>query len=78
MLRRHVPGVPLTHGPRTRDKLIHRWNETQQYHTTQDVKRVYYLSMEFLMGRSLDNAILNLDIKGKYRGGVLARARARS
>ena len=32
----------------------------------QDVKRVYYLSMEFLMGRSLLNALYNLQISGPY------------
>lgn len=33
-------------------------------------KRAYYLSLEFLMGRSLDNSILNLGLKEKYSGGV--------
>jgi starch phosphorylase len=32
----------------------------------QDVKRVYYMSMEFLMGRSLLNALFNLDVTGQY------------
>ena len=31
-----------------------------------DQKRVYYLSLEFLMGRSLNNAILNMKLKGNY------------
>ena len=34
-----------------RDRLIESWNDTQQYFREQDPKRVYYLSMEFLMGR---------------------------
>nr|CAG8514143.1 11896_t:CDS:10 [Entrophospora candida] len=46
-----------------RDTLIKRWNFTQQEHTEVDPKRVYYLSMEFLLGRSLDNALLNLNMK---------------
>lgn len=37
----------------------------------QDVKRVYYMSMEFLMGRSLLNALFNLDVAGAY-GEALA------
>jgi starch phosphorylase len=35
-----------------------------------DPKRVYYLSLEFLLGRSLDNALLNLDVKGLYRDAL--------
>lgn len=31
-----------------------------------DPKRVYYLSLEFLLGRSMDNALLNLGLKGTY------------
>lgn len=34
----------------------------------QDPKRVYYLSMEFLMGRSLLNTLYNLGIKDQYAG----------
>lgn len=46
-----------------RDKLVLHWNKTQQMHTLREVKRVYYLSLEFLMGRALDNAMINLGIK---------------
>ncbi|CCD23628.1 glycogen phosphorylase NDAI_0B05960 [Naumovozyma dairenensis CBS 421] len=46
-----------------RDNLIIDWNKTQQKFTTRDPKRVYYLSLEFLMGRALDNALINMDIK---------------
>lgn len=53
-----------------RDTLIHRWNDTQQYHTKKDVKRVYYLSLEFLVGRSLDNALLNLELKSNYKSAI--------
>ena len=35
-------------------------------HREKDPKRVYYLSMEFLMGRSLLNTLYNLDIKEPY------------
>ncbi|KAI9159544.1 Non-essential glycogen phosphorylase [Blastocladiella emersonii ATCC 22665] len=49
-----------------RDFLIERWNVTQQTHTLKDPKRVYYMSLEFLLGRSLDNALLNLKVKEKY------------
>ena len=35
-----------------RDRLIESWNDTQQFHHNNDSKRVYYLSLEFLMGRT--------------------------
>lgn len=44
-----------------RDNMIIDWNKTQQKLTTRDPKRVYYLSLEFLMGRALDNALINMD-----------------
>ncbi len=46
-----------------RDRLIERWIQTQHTYYRQDVKRIYYLSMEFLMGRTLGNAILNLNLE---------------
>ncbi|KLO16468.1 glycosyltransferase family 35 protein [Schizopora paradoxa] len=53
-----------------RDDLIANWNETQLYTTNKTPKRAYYLSLEFLMGRTLDNALLNLGLKQKYNEGV--------
>ena len=49
-----------------RDRLIESWNDTQQHFRDKSPKRVYYLSMEFLMGRSLLNSLHNLDIKSNY------------
>jgi glucan phosphorylase len=43
-----------------RDLLSQRWIKTEQTYRTQNAKRVYYLSLEFLMGRSLANNITNL------------------
>src|SRR5262245_674111 len=43
-----------------RDVLSQRWVRTEQTHDQQNPKRAYYLSMEFLIGRSLTNNITNL------------------
>ncbi|HNW29581.1 MAG TPA: glycogen/starch/alpha-glucan phosphorylase [Spirochaetota bacterium] len=42
-----------------RDRLVERWIETQQAYYRVDAKRVYYLSLEFLMGRALGNCLMN-------------------
>jgi starch phosphorylase len=56
-----------------RDRLMERWIETQQTYHQQNVKRVYYLSLEFLMGRALLNNLVNLGLDGVCRE-ALARA----
>jgi starch phosphorylase len=43
-----------------RDVLSKRWIKTEETYAREDVKRVYYLSMEYLIGRSLVNNITNL------------------
>src|SRR3990172_7271658 len=43
-----------------RDRLIERWMETMRTYYKEDVKRVYYLSLEFLMGRALTNSLLSM------------------
>jgi starch phosphorylase len=45
-----------------RDVLSQRWSRTEQTYEKEDPKRVYYLSMEFLVGRSLANNIVNLGL----------------
>ncbi|HLF96700.1 MAG TPA: glycogen/starch/alpha-glucan phosphorylase [Methylococcaceae bacterium] len=45
-----------------RDRLMERWKSTIQAKDDADCKRAYYLSMEFLLGRSLSNAMLNLGV----------------
>ena len=42
-----------------RDRLVERWIQTQQAYYRDDAKRVYYLSLEFLMGRALGNCLIN-------------------
>ena len=43
-----------------RDRLMERWFKTQSAYYQADAKRVYYLSLEFLMGRALLNNVVNL------------------
>ena len=49
-----------------RDRLIERWTDTQQFYASRDCKRTYYLSLEFLVGRSMGNAVSNLGLRGAY------------
>ncbi len=45
-----------------RDRLFERWIETQQAYYEEDVKRIYFISMEYMMGRLLGNNMMNLDL----------------
>jgi len=45
-----------------RDRLIERWIKTQDTYYKSNVKRVYYLSLEFLAGRTLGNSLVNMDM----------------
>nr|MCU0365080.1 glycogen/starch/alpha-glucan phosphorylase [Ignavibacteriaceae bacterium] len=44
-----------------RDRLVRKWLRTQHQYFQKDVKRVYYLSLEYLMGRLLGNSLINMD-----------------
>ena len=44
-----------------RDSLVEKWIKTQREYYAGKKKRVYYLSLEFLVGRSLGNSMINLD-----------------
>ena len=53
-----------------RDHMVDQWMRTTQNYYKKDVKRVYYFSLEFLMGRTLMNSMLNLDIDEATRSAL--------
>jgi glycogen phosphorylase len=55
-----------------RDRLVERWIITQQNYHKENLKRVYYFSMEFLIGRLLANNILSLGVWDEARDAMEA------
>lgn len=44
-----------------KDRLVRTWLRTQHQYVEKDVKKVHYLSLEYLMGRLLGNSLINMD-----------------
>ena len=57
-----------------RQQLSARWVETQRRERKTKARRVYYLSMEFLIGRTLSNALAALDLGGPAAAAVAEHA----
>lgn len=53
-----------------RDRLIELFNDTQEFFVSSRAKQVYYVSAEFLVGRFLRNALLNLELEDLYRDSL--------
>lgn len=53
-----------------RDRMVERWQDTTKKHYDHDLKRIYYLSAEFLVGRALSNSLLALGIYDKTKEAV--------
>mgnify|MGYP001602346574 FL=1 len=54
-----------------RDRLIERWMETQRSYYRADAKRIYYFSLEFLIGRTLMNSVLNMQFNEEVRQAMM-------
>ncbi|RVX02563.1 Alpha-1,4 glucan phosphorylase L-2 isozyme, chloroplastic/amyloplastic [Vitis vinifera] len=64
--RFELPKAYLATAQSVQDMLIINWNATYDYYEKMNVKQAYYLSMEYLQGRALLNAIGNLELSGPY------------
>ena len=53
-----------------RDRMMRRWVQTQQHYYRSDAKRVYYLSMEFLLGKALESNLINLGLLDTMRDAL--------
>jgi len=53
-----------------RDHIMTDWRNTWKIYETKGVRKAYYMSLEFLIGRSLGNHILNLDINEKTKDAL--------
>lgn len=54
-----------------KDRLIESFNDTNQHQFEEFPKRVCYLSLEYLLGRLMQNALINLDMEEEYRTSLL-------
>ncbi|MEI6518724.1 MAG: glycogen/starch/alpha-glucan phosphorylase [bacterium] len=54
------------------ERVLERWINTQQKYHHANPKRVYYISMEFLLGRSLSNSLINLGLYDEFKSAVTA------
>ena len=55
-----------------RDRLVGRWIHTQQGYHKQNVKRICYLSLEFLIGRAMGNNVISLLLEDTCREAMNA------
>ena len=53
-----------------RDRMMRHWLRTQQTYYRSDTKRVYYLSLEFLMGKALENNLINLGLYDNMKAAL--------
>lgn len=58
-------------GISVRDRLIEVFNDTQIEITEKNPKRAYYLSIEYLLGRMLQNSLINMDIEETVKKALM-------
>mmetsp|Transcript_154027 Transcript_154027/g.492463 ORF Transcript_154027/g.492463 Transcript_154027/m.492463 type:complete len:895 (-) Transcript_154027:127-2811(-) len=54
-----------------RDRLLESFNDTNAWYAEKDAKRAYYLSAEYLQGRALQNALVNLDLEPAFEEALM-------
>ncbi|MGD1818644.1 MAG: glycogen/starch/alpha-glucan phosphorylase [Pleomorphochaeta sp.] len=52
------------------DRIVHQLHQSRETQRKKDAKRVYYLSLEFLMGRAMTNNIINLGIEKEVKNAL--------
>lgn len=67
-LSTHYPYLALV--MTLRDRIMERWKNTRYAYEENGCKRMHYMSLEFLMGRALGNAMLNLGISDETTAGL--------
>jgi glycogen phosphorylase len=55
-----------------RDRMVKQWIQTQQSYYRSDAKRIYYLSLEFLMGKALESNLINLGLHDGVKDALRA------
>ena len=53
-----------------RDRLLEQWNDTQLYMKLHNPKKIFYMSIEFLLGRLLQNSLVCLNLEKKYKDAL--------
>lgn len=53
-----------------RDRIIHQWHHSRDTQRSAGAKRVYYLSLEFLMGRAMTNNVINLGLTDQVKAAM--------
>lgn len=53
-----------------RDRIIHQWHHSREIQRSSGAKRVYYLSLEFLMGRAMTNNVINLGLSDQVKAAM--------